>query len=114
MPPSSARSRRRTARALAACLLALAASSCASVEFHRDTETSGTFVSTGWAFTIFSHDIPKSALNIARENASDARQPNMVVQEAVVTPYLGPFDVLLDIISVRHARVSGTWGFRPN
>lgn len=112
MPPSSARSRRLLPRALA-CLLALVASSCASVEFSRDTETSGTFVSTGWAFTIFSHDIPKSALNIARENASDARQPNMVVEEATVTPYLGPFDVLLDIIGVRHARVSGTWGFRP-
>ena len=106
-----ARSPRIPALALA-CLAALAGS-CASVEFHRDTETSGTFVSSGWAFTIVSHDIPKSALNIARENASDARQPNMVVEEATVTPYLGVFDVLLDIIGVRHARVSGTWGFRP-
>src|SRR5262245_43098851 len=74
----SARTRSGLMRALVA-LVALAACSCASVEFHRDTETSGTFVSTGWAFTFFSHDIPASALNIARENASDARQPNMVV-----------------------------------
>jgi len=94
-------------------LAALCLCSCASVEFSRDTETSGTFVSTGWALTILSHDMPQSALNIARENASDARQPNMVVEEATVTPYLGRFDVLLDIICVRHARVSGTWGFRP-
>ncbi len=107
------RTRSRLARALTV-LVAVAACSCASVEFKRDTETSGTFVSTGWAFTFFSHDIPKSALNIARENASDARQPNMVVEEATVTPYLGWFDVLFDIIGVRHARVSGTLGFRPD
>jgi hypothetical protein len=98
-------------------LLGLVASalvaSCASVEFRRDSETSGTFVSTGWAFTILSYDIPKGALMIARENASDARQPNMVVTEATVTPYLGWFDVLLDVISIRYARVSGTWGFPP-
>jgi hypothetical protein len=112
MPHLSARPRSARARALAA-VAALALCSCASVEFYRDTETSGTFVSTGWGFTFFSKDIPSSALNIARENASDARQPNMVVEEAVVTPYLGWFDFLFEIIGVRHARVSGTWGFRP-
>ena len=112
MPSAPARPRTVFARALAAAA-ALALCSCASVEFHRDTQTSGTVVSTGWAFTFFSKDIPSSALNIARENASDARQPNMVVEEATVTPYLGWFDFLLEIIGVRHARVSGTWGFRP-
>jgi hypothetical protein len=83
------------------------------VEFRRDSTTSGTFVSTGWSFTILSYDIPKGALKIARENASDARQPNMIVEDAVVIPHLGRFDVLLDILSVRYARVSGTWGFPP-
>ena len=102
------------ARALVLCpLVALLAASCASVNFQRDSLTSGTFVSTGWSFTFFSRDVPESALNIARENASDARQPNMVVDETIVVPYLGPLDFLLDIISVRYARISGTWGFRP-
>jgi hypothetical protein len=99
-------------RPLIAGVLALL-SSCASVEFKRDSQTSGTFVSTGWSFTILSYDLPKGALKIARENASDARQPNMVVTDATVVPYLGPFDVLLDIISIRYARVIGTWGFPP-
>jgi hypothetical protein len=106
---------RRIARAGLLGLVGASAlvASCASVEFQRDSETSGTFVSTGWAFTILSYDIPKGALMIARENASDARQPNMVVTQATVMPYLGWFDVLLDVISIRYARVSGTWGFPP-
>ena len=92
--------------------LALAlACSCSSVSFQRDTESSGTFVATGWAVTLFSVDIPKSALNIARENASDANLPNTVVQEVTVAPYLGAFDFLFDIFCVRHATVRGTWGF---
>ena len=28
-----------------------------------------------------------------------------------MTPYLGPFDWLLDIVGIRYARISGTWGF---
>ena len=48
---------------------------------------------------------------IARENASDANLANMVVQETTVFPYLGPFDFLFDIIGIRFARVTGTWGF---
>lgn len=104
---------RRKVRRQALALALLACASCASVEFRRDSTTSGTFVSTGWSFTILSYDIPKGALKIARENASDARQPNMIVEDAVVIPHLGRFDVLLDILSVRYARVSGTWGFPP-
>ena len=104
------RSSRRRAALLA--LLAWSAASCASVQFSRDTETSGRFVSTGWSVTVLSFDLPKSALNIARENASDARQPNMLVEETVVVPHLGRFDVLLDFFCVKYARVSGTWGFR--
>lgn len=97
---------------LAAVVLGLG-SSCASVSFERETATSGTFESTGLAFTILSIDLPKSAIDIARENASDARQPNTQITDATVTPYLGWFDWLLDIVGVRYARVSGTWGFEP-
>jgi len=87
------------------------ATSCASVDFERDTESSGTFAATGWALTLFSVDLPKSAVNIARENVSDANLPNMVVQDVKVVPYLGRFDWLLDLISVRRAKLTGTWGF---
>jgi hypothetical protein len=99
--------------ALRGCCLALllTATSCASVSFERETATSGTFVSTGWAFTILSIDLPKPAINIARENVSDANLANTVVQEVSVIPNLGPFDWLFDIISIRRAQIRGTWGF---
>lgn len=100
----------RPERSCAAALLCLAAS-CASVTFERTSETSGTFESSGLAFTLLSIDIPKSALNIARENAADANLPNMEVQEARVRPYLGWGDWLLDIIGIRKAYIRGTWGF---
>lgn len=103
---------RRTARfhLLGALILAVT-SACASVEFTRDTETSGHFVSKGLAFTILSWDVPKGALLIAQENMSDARQPNVQVDDISVWPYWGSFDWILDIISVRSATISGTWGF---
>lgn len=91
--------------------LSIALASCSSVSFVRESESSGSFVSTGWSFTLFSVDLPKSALNIARENASDANLPNTVVQEVTVGPYLGALDFLLEIVSVRYARLEGTWGF---
>ena len=104
------------ARALAnrlALVIALVccASSCSSLSFERKTETSGNFTSNGFAFTIFAVDIPKSALQIARENASDANLANLQIESVTVFPYLGPLDWLLDIISFRYARVKGTWGF---
>jgi hypothetical protein len=106
----------RNVRALfAAGMLALvlcsALGSCSSLNFTRETQTSGRFRATGLSFTIISLDIPKSALDIARENASDSRIPNLQVERAVVFPHLGWFDWLLDIISFRFAEVSGTWGF---
>jgi hypothetical protein len=104
--------KRRTARGRGLLLaLPLALASCASLEFTQDTQTSGRFRSTGVAFTILAIDIPKTAEQIARENASDANLANTIVEEAVVYPYLGWFDWLLDIIGVRWARVTGTWGF---
>jgi hypothetical protein len=100
------------ARVLAAALLVVTCG-CSSLTFERTSETSGTFRSTGLAMTLFSIDLPKSALMIARENASDANLPNMQVEETLVTPYLGPFDWILEIISIRWAKVAGTWGYPP-
>ncbi len=109
----SVRRRFRSTPPLAVCLcFALGLASCANLSFERKTETSGTFTSTGWALTLFAVDIPKGALQIARENASDANLANTVVEEVTVVPYLGRwFDWLLDIVGIRYARVSGTWGF---
>ncbi len=97
----------------AGCLAALLASvtACSSIEFKRDTESSGTFLATGTSFTLFGVDFPRSALNQARENASDAGMHHMVVKEANVWPYLGPLDFLLEIISIRYAEIEGTWGY---
>ena len=108
-PPSP-----RAVRGLACGLALLALGSCASVNFTRETETSGRFESTGIAFTLLGYDFPKRAIDIARENASDASQPNMKVEDEKVFPYLGPVDWIFDIISVRFARIDGTWGFSPD
>lgn len=111
--PSPAIRRPLAVRLFTGALLAVSLSACASVKFERDTMTSGTFTSTGVAFTFLSIDMPKQAIDIARENVSDARQPNTEITEAGVWPYLGWFDWALDIIGVRWAKVSGTWGFPP-
>jgi hypothetical protein len=99
------------ARASALALLALVFTpACASLEFKRVTPTSGTFRSTGTAFTFFSIDLPREAMQIARENAVDAGQANLVILHSRVTPDLGWWNWLLDIISVRYAELEGTWG----
>lgn len=85
--------------------------SCANLEFARETQTSGTFHASALAFTIITVDIPRSAIDAARENVTDARQPNVIMTRATVWPYLGPVDWLLDIIGIRYAVISGTWGF---
>ena len=97
--------------ALVGMLLACSLASCSSLEFKRDTQTSGSFRATGLAFTIISIDLPKAALDIARENASDSRATNLQVTRAKVSPNLGWFDWLFDIIGVRRAVIEGTWGF---
>jgi hypothetical protein len=96
--------------AIPALALAISLGACASLSIDHKTQSSGTFRSTGWALTILSFDIPRSALAIARENASDARMTNVEVSEAKVVPFLGYFDWLLDIIGIRYASVEGTWG----
>ncbi len=98
-----------------ACVLVLSltalASSCSSLSFQRKTETSGTFTSSGWAVTFLSVDLPKSALQIARENASDSNMANLQVEKVLVVPDLGTFNWILDLFSIRYARIEGTWGF---
>lgn len=90
---------------------ASAFSSCASVHFDRTTPTSGTFTSSATSVTFFGFDFPTHALLAARGNASDATQPNTVATTERVFPYLGAFDWILDIFSVRFAKITGTWGY---
>ena len=104
---------RPLARALAAAVLAWASCACGSIDLKRDTLTSGRFETTGWAFTIISYDMPKPAVDIARENARDAQLPNMEVTYVSVVPNLGWFDWIFDIIGIRKARIRGTWGTEP-
>jgi len=91
--------------------LVFAAAGCSSLSFQRKTETSGTFSSSGLAVTMLSVDLPKSALQIARENASDSNMANMQVERVLVVPDFGGFNWILDIFSIRYARIEGTWGF---
>lgn len=97
--------------ALAAC--AALAPSCASVKFERETPTSGTFESSAWAFTLISFDLPGPALQIAQRNVSSSGQPNLVIEKSLVVPHLFFLDFLLDIVSIRYAKISGTWGYAP-
>lgn len=103
-------------RAPCALLLAFvfAAAGCSSLSFQRQTETSGTFSSSGWAVTMLSVDLPKSALQIARENASDSNMANMQVERVLVVPDFGGFNWILDIFSIRYERIEGSWGFSGN
>lgn len=83
------------------------------MEFTRQSESHGEFYANGISFTILSIDMPKRAIDIPRENLSDARQPNMRIEREFVFPYFGPLDWILDILSIRFASISGTWGFPP-
>ena len=85
--------------------------SCASVSLKRSTQTSGTYQSSGWAVTLFSIDIPRGALKIARENAADFHLANTTETYAKVTPDIAWLNWLFNIVSVRKATVKGTWGF---
>jgi hypothetical protein len=93
-----------------AALGLLLCSSCAAVKFEPDGPDSGHFRSTAIAFTFMGKDLPQGALLIARANAADSQFPNLIVQQERVFPYLWKLDFLLDLISIRWAEVSGTWG----
>lgn len=112
MTPSRRTKRPRASRkGLLACALLLTFSSCAQLSVQRDTETSGTFTSSARSITILSWEIPRSAIQIAHENASDAGLPNIDATSVRATDW-GWFDWILEIVSTRSARVTGTWGHR--
>ena len=92
-------------------LLLGALASCASLNFERTTKTSGTFEATAVAITVLKIDVPKSALQITRENLADANLANMQIEEIAVVPDLGWWNWVLDILSVRRARIAGRGGF---
>jgi len=100
---------RAPALALLVCTT-LACVSCASLSFEPRDGGTGTFRSTAIAFTFLGRDYPQSAVLVARANASDAQLQNLVVTEETVFPYLWRLDFLLDLISIRWASVSGTYG----
>ena len=78
---------------------------------RKDTETSGTFTSSARSITFLSWEIPRSAIQIAHENAADAGLPNIEATSVKATDW-GWFDWILEIVGTRSARVTGTWGHR--
>ncbi|MEM8711056.1 MAG: hypothetical protein AAGG01_08895 [Planctomycetota bacterium] len=101
---------RRAASLMLLTLVPLVASSCASLSVKRDTETSGTFNSSARSFTLLSYAFPRPAIQVAHENIADASLPNTQATRVTETDW-GWFDWILEIISIRSARVKGTWGF---
>jgi len=97
--------------AILCCICCTGASSCSTLEFTRDTQSSGHFVATGKSITLLSVDFPTGSMIQARENVSDANLPNMKVTSARVVPDFGGFNWVLDILSFRYAKLEGTWGF---
>jgi hypothetical protein len=96
-------------RCTSAAALLVLATGCASVEFTRDTATSGTFESSARSFTFLSWEVPRQAIVAALENASDSRLPNLVITEKHATNW-GWWDWVLELVSSRSATVRGTWG----
>ena len=90
--------------------LVLACSACATLRFEPLDGNSGTFRATAMAFTFLGNDFPQPALLLARANAADSQLPNLVVTREWVFPYFWKLDFLLDILSLRWASVSGTYG----
>ena len=98
------------ARRLALLALLAACASCASLRIEPTGASQGTFHSSAWAFTFFGNDYPQEARRLAGANASDSQLPNLIVEEELVFPYFWKLDFLLDLISIRYASVSGTYG----
>jgi hypothetical protein len=106
------RSKRRPGRAIATLFTAvLLVTGCASVDFKRTETDAGTFRSSAWSVTLLGIDLPSKALMVARANASDSGMVNMEVTAETQRPYLGRFNWVLSIFSIRYARIEGTWGF---
>jgi hypothetical protein len=88
----------------------LLAPACATLHFEPTGPHAGTFRSTAMAFTFLGNDYPQSAVLVARANASDSQLPNLVITRERIFPYLWRLDFLLDVLSLRWATVSGTYG----
>ena len=101
----------RPQHALLGLVLVSLLSACSTLSFERETETSGSFYSEAWAFTIFAWDFPTESVQIARDNVFDAGLSNLTVTTAETSPNLGWWDWLLDVIGVRKTVLIGTWGF---
>jgi len=122
MVPDMKRSNVRTGRthaglclcaALALCVLATGCRGpWGGLDIERQTQTFGEFKSTGWSLTILGWDLPRHAMQNARDNIADARLDNVQVEEASLRPHFGYFDWILEILSVRYAKIEGTWGYR--
>lgn len=107
IPRSSTPERRNALVIGLACMLC---SACTSLKFERTGPDHGTFTSSAATFTFLSFDVPGPARDLAMGNAADSARPNLLIESDVVVPYLGWFDWVFDIIGVRYARVTGTWG----
>ena len=94
-------------------LLLLVLPACASLNTKATSSTSGEYSSSAISFTILAFDLPSPALEMARNNAADIGQPNILVEKETVFPYLGRLDWILDILCIRFAKVTGTWGYPP-
>lgn len=100
----------RSSVAALIAITVLSGAGCSSLNFEPQGEGYGTFTSSATAFTLVSYDLPAPALLVARGNAADSGQPNLLIEKEFVFPYLGRFDWILDILMIRYARVTGTWG----
>ena len=98
------------ARLVSGVLLGFLASSCATLSFEPVDGSRGTFTSRALAFTFLGHDHPQSAILLARANASDSGLPALEVEEEHIFPYFWKLDFLLDVLSLRYASVSGSYG----
>ena len=97
--------------ALGGLALAALASACASIDHTRETQTSGTFRSEAWAFTVLQWDFPAESSQIARANAFDAGLPNLRIDLQEQSPDWGWWNWVLDILSFRKTVLTGTWGY---
>lgn len=103
--------RPRPQHALLSLALVGLLSACATISFERETETSGTFHSEAWAFTVFAWDFPAESIQIARDNVFDAGLSNLDVTSLTTTPHWGWWDWVLDVLGARKTVLTGTWGF---
>jgi len=98
------------ARLAIGVLLGFLGSSCASLDFEPTDAGRGTFKSRAVAFTFLGQDFPQSAILLARANASDSGLPAMEVESEFIFPYFWKLDFVLDVLSVRYASISGSYG----